>query len=305
MYAYNIIKEHYSREDVQNEILKFAKFRWIGIHCEKTDEKKRNILIRYDKNKKPLKINNKNQILNIINEFKEYKPRTFYASINIYRKLDFIENTIDRENIIACTPTWDIDNDLSKWPATIAIVEEIISFLSNYNIEKSIFIKWSGNGCHVHLNEKSFSPNLFKKINPLDLAYSIVEYVNNKLYEKYLDIKNRFKAEELIVENKIDPQRLYTCPLSIHRKQYLVCVCIDKNKLNDFSPEWAKINEFKHFYDWNNFSIGEADELALKAYENIGPYPHYPRLRKRKTIPLDMQIIKWLKKFEEERTNFP
>jgi hypothetical protein len=74
--------------------------------------------------------------------------------------------------------------------------------------------------------------------------------------------------------------------------------------LNDFSPEWAKLNEFKHFYDWDNFSIGEADELALKAYENIGPYPYYPKLRKRKTIPLDAQIIKWLKKFEEEKLNF-
>lgn len=301
MYRYEVIKKHYSRLEVQKEISKFAISRWVGIHCEKIDEKGRNILIRYNKKKEPLKISNPEKILKIISDFEKYRPRTFYASINVYKKLNLIEDTLNRDNIIACTPTWDIDNDLSKWPATIAIIEEIISFLSNHKIEKSIYIKWSGNGCHIHLHEESISLNLRKKINPLDLAYSIVEYVNNKLYEKFLKIKNNFKAENLIIENKIDPQRLYTCPLSIHRKQYLTCVCIDKNDLHNFTPEWVKINDFKHFYNWNNFLPNEADEFALKAYENIGPYPYYPKIRRRKTIPLDKQIMKWLKKFEEEK----
>lgn len=99
------------------------------------------------------------------------------------------------------------------------------------------------------------------------------------------------------VENKIDPGRVFTCPLSLHRTLDVVCVCMKPKEPEEFSPGWIRPEKFRHNMDWRNFKKGEADKLALRAFEIIGSYPIY-RKRTRKTRKLDEQIIEWLKKEE-------
>jgi hypothetical protein len=36
-------------------------------------------------------------------------------------------------------------------------------------MQKSLYIKWSGNGCHVHINKEAFSDNALGKTHPLEL----------------------------------------------------------------------------------------------------------------------------------------
>ncbi|RLI26483.1 hypothetical protein DRO58_05540 [Candidatus Bathyarchaeota archaeon] len=198
-------------------------------------------------------------------------------------------------NIIACTPVWDIDNDPKDWENTIKIAGEIVRFLELNGVEESVYVKWSGRGCHVHLHEEAVSRSIREKIHPIDLAYALVEYVNIKLTRRYFEIAEKSPYTPR-VENNIDPQRLYTCPLSLHKTLDKVCVCIRKDDLGSFDPSWADVDRYRHFRGWGSHVPGEADNLALKAFQAIGPCPSRMRFRRRKHPPLDRQIDKWLKK---------
>ncbi|MCS7120897.1 MAG: hypothetical protein NZ952_06840 [Candidatus Bathyarchaeota archaeon] len=202
-----------------------------------------------------------------------------------------IENTYDFSNIQYCTPTWDVDSILSNWQVTIRTAKEIINILESFGVRKSLYIKWSGNGCHIHLHERSLSPSILEHHHPFDLAFSIVEYVKAKLTAK---ISEYSPKDEIRVENKMDLARVFTCPLSLHRKLDVSCICMKPNQLDEFTPEWLAPDRFRHNLTWREFIEGEADELAESAYSAIGGYQLLSRRRKRKTMPLDRQIIKWL-----------
>jgi len=298
---YSIILRHYSNDLVRREITRFSIGRWIAVHCQTLDKSDRPYLLRYlreAKRKIPLAINKPGDINSIIERFKKLRPRTFYASINVYRKLSLAEDVRDLGNITYCLPTWDIDNKIEDWKATVEVANEILKFLKFHGIEYSVFLKWSGNGMHIHIHHKAFSEKLLKRIHPLDIAYSMVEYVNMKLHGEYREIAARYSANSLRVENKIDIQRVFTCPLSLHRKLNVVAVCIDPATLNDFSPSWVMPEDFRHWEGWNRYVEGEADSLATKAYEAVGGYPlkRLPRVKARKKMGLDELIMKWIRK---------
>ncbi|MEM4310788.1 MAG: hypothetical protein QXX95_00155 [Nitrososphaerales archaeon] len=283
------VLKHYNNAKVCEEIAKFAKDRWVSIHCSAKDEKGRLILKRYNGKREPITIKEKGDIQRLLKNFKDFKPRSFYATANLYRRISSFEDVMDYDNIIACTPTWDIDNTLEDWETTILVAREIVNLLKDFGIRKSVFLKWSGKGCHIHLHQNSLT---ILKENPLDIAYSIVEFVIEKLRDKIFDYG--LKGKVLRVENRMDMQRLFTCPLSLHRTLNRVCVCIEPKDLENFNPSWTLPNDFKHYYEWDTYEEGEADELAKRAFEALGPLP-YPRRRIRKSPPLDEQIRKFLR----------
>jgi len=295
------VAKHYENPRVKDEIVSFAKGRWVGLHCTERDRGGRPHLLRYlGRTRLPLKIEEPNDVAKLLKIFKKFGPRTFYATANVYKSLKITEDVMDLSNISACTPTWDIDNTLEKWQATLEVVKEIIAFLEQNGVERSSFIKWSGKGCHMHIHGEAVSEELRRRVNPLDLAYAVVEYVNAKLREKYTEILIRHGAEGLRVDNEMDPQRLFTCPLSLHKELEKVCVCINKTDLDNFTPEWAAMKDFRHYDDWKEYTVGEADELAMRAYEMMGPSPSLPRFRRRRHPPLDEQITHWIKRFQKE-----
>lgn len=140
------------------------------------------------------------------------------------------------------------------------------------SISKSIFLKWSGNGAHVHIHH-AFSPEFLREINLLDAAYALVQYTNNKLRSRYLEIAKRDGALELKVENEMDLQTVLTCTLSFQRSRNLVAVCLPLNMVSDFAPEWASPEHYHHCNNWDRFEKGEAVQLAEKALRIEGAYP--------------------------------
>jgi hypothetical protein len=52
---------------------------------------------------------------------------------------------------IYASPIWDIDSSPEYWEITIKIAEIILNSLEKEGIDKSVFLKWSGRGCHIHL----------------------------------------------------------------------------------------------------------------------------------------------------------
>jgi len=282
----DVAHEHYSRKDVQREIMDFCRGRWIAIHC--LDAPGKFVLKRYIRGR-PIKIERLEDLGTLYN----YRVRSIYATANVYRRIENFYDLYDQGNIAYCTPTWDIDSNLSNWRNTIRVAREIVEFLGGWGVKKSVYVKWSGNGCHIHINERSISESLLKKYNPLDLAYAIVEYVNAKLSQNLVESS---MWSEIKVENKIDPARVFTCPLSLHRELNTVCVCMKPEDLDKFSPSWIAPQEFRHDSRWREFKEGETDRLAETSHRTMGGYPLKFGRRSRKTKPLDKQIMEWLQK---------
>ncbi len=281
--------EHYSRSDVQKEISDFCKGRWASMHY--VDASGELVFRRYIQ-RKPIRIMQPESLVRFM-QLKGCCLRSVYATANCYGTITSVEDVYDLSNIRYCTPTWDVDGVLSNWNETVAVAKEIVSFLNSWGVEKSLYIKWSGNGCHVHIHEEALSEALLKKRHPLDLAYAVVEYVNSTLSQKFRELSPSGKTA---VENKMDITRVFTSPLSLNRKLDVVCVCMKPYQLSDFSVEWISPSGFRHDTSWREFLEGEADELAEAAYKKVGGYPASPRRRRRKSMPLDKHIKKWLER---------
>lgn len=281
-----LASEHYLRSNVQREIIDFCRGRWVAVHYISPSEE---LILRRYTSGRPMKIEGKGDLERLSGPM----VRSFYATANVYAKIEEVSDVYDQENIIYCTPTWDIDCDLPRWRTTLKIARKIIDFLGDWGIRESVYVKWSGNGCHVHINERSISEALLEKYGPLNLAYAVVEYVNTKISRDLIELLVEGGAK---IENKMDPTRIFTCPLSLHRELDVVCVCIKPEDLDKFTPEWINPQDFRHDPEWRAFREGEADRLAEAAYRAVGGYPFKPRGRRRKTKPLDKQIMKWLQR---------
>lgn len=277
--------KHYSKTQVQEEIADFCRGRWAALHL--VDEKGRLLFRRY-LHGRPVTIQSPEDVQKLIEKFGQ-RVRSIYATANVYKfNTQPTAYKPSLEDVIACTPTWDIDNDPTRWRDTIEIAREIVTILEEYGIKESTYIKWSGRGCHVHIHEQAISPKILKEAHPLDFAYAIVEYVNMKIAERH-------SVANLKIENKMDAGRVFTCPLSLHRELNVVCICMKPNDLDNFSLEWIKPDDFRHNLNWRVFITGEADDLAMKAYKLVGGYPLRGSKKERKK-KLDEQIIEWLRK---------
>ncbi|MCS7113983.1 MAG: hypothetical protein RMJ15_06920 [Nitrososphaerota archaeon] len=279
--------KHYSKGFVQKEIADFCRGKWTAVHCMGEGG---NLIFRRYLDGKPITINDASDVSKLLSML-SFKLRSIYATANVYSSMEQLSRgTQTFYDASLCTPTWDLDGPLSSWRETITVAREIVSFLESQGIEKSVYIKWSGNGCHVHIHEQALSRDILSRAHPLDFAYAIVEYVNLKLSPKIVE-----NFTGVRVENRMDAGRVFTCPLSLHRTLDVVCVCMKPNELDAFSPEWIQPLDFKHNVDWREFKKGEADELALKAYSMVGGYSI--RRNKRRVKRLDEQINEWLQRF--------
>jgi hypothetical protein len=166
--------------EVQREIADFCAGRWIAAHC--INGRGGLVFRRYLKGK-PLSITGTRGLQELLEEM-GFQVRAIYATANKYRLLDSIEEIRTLSNVIRCTPTWDIDSTLQNWSKTVKVVKRIIAFLEENGIHDSVYIKWSGNGCHIHIHEEAFSDEILGRVHPLDLAYAIVEYVNLNVMPK-------------------------------------------------------------------------------------------------------------------------
>ncbi|MGC9202325.1 MAG: hypothetical protein ACP5HX_06620 [Thermoproteota archaeon] len=274
------VVEHYSKKEVREEIFSFSKNRWVAIHCQRRDKKNRNLMFRYKKDGHPLTIGDPDDIEAIMKSLKIFFPRTFYSSVLRFNRVLLEEDVKDLSNATAAMPTWDIDLEKDDWKLAVFAAKLILKALESENVSKSVILKWSGEGMHVHINDNAFSSEIYKKIHPLDLAYSITEYIIRKI-RKDLPIGVR-------VDNEIDPQRVFTAPLSLHRNLDRVAVVIERNSLDSFNLSWVSIDSYIHFSGWKDFEKGEADDLAKKAFLEIGGYPSSRKVAPRRDLGEDI-----------------
>ena len=262
---------YYAKPIVRKEIADFCRNRWVAIHCRAKDKQGRYVLVRYLKDK-PLVINEPEDVKRIVDRLRALRPRTFYATANIYKDLSSKDKAMDYyENVIAKTPTWDIDSNIEQWDWTLKVAEKIVDALAREGITESIYLKWSGNGIHIHINEKAFSAEIYSKIKPMDLAYAVVEYILKRVRKEINEISER-APKPIKVENLMDPQRVFTAPLSLHRELDVACIAFKPDQIGDFDLSWIDPRKPRHNPDWRKFEEGEGDKLAMKAFKEIGPY---------------------------------
>ncbi|NHW44929.1 MAG: hypothetical protein HA491_04250 [Candidatus Verstraetearchaeota archaeon] len=268
---YELVERHYSREIVKREVADYCKGRWVALEGGALGSR---VFLRYSRDGRPLRIDGPQDVEGLIKQFKGVRPRAVYGSVNVYSKLASRLDLEVRENIAYASPVWDIDGELERWRDVVEVAKMIVDELERLGIAKSVFVKWSGEGAHVHVHERCFSSDVLSKHNPLDVAYSLVDYVLERCKDKILDVASR--SGVLKVENEIDLKRVFTAPLSLHRRRDLCCVCLKPEALDSFEVGWASPEGFKHDERWREYVEGEGDEAALKAIEAVGGYKGWP-----------------------------
>ncbi len=283
---YEEVLAHYSRPQVKSELSTYCRGKWIALEGSRRDGGR--LFLRYERRpRKPLTIDTSEDLDETLKRFRYSRPRTVYASVNAYRKLEDPEDLEEPTNIVGCTPIWDVDASLDSWEYSLEVADAIVSFLDKEGVSRSLFLKWSGRGVHIHIHEGAFSRNLLKRRNPLDISFSIVEYVLKKTESQLADLMAKAPQSSdrpLKVENKIDLKRVFTAPLSLHRSLDLCCVCFKPSDLYNFSLDWAQPDGYRHDDGWKAFEEGEADPLAEKSLAKIGGYDGWPKPTRRAKV---------------------
>jgi hypothetical protein len=267
------VVEYYSRPLVREEISTYCRDRWVAVECVPQGEKR--FFLRYWKRGgPPLSISRTEDIGRVMHRFGRLKPRTLYGSANVYSRLESVEDTEEESNIAYASPIWDIDSHVEHWRETMQVAEVISRRLEAEGVSKSVFVNWSGRGAHVHVHEKAFSRDFLSTHNPLDVAYTVVEYVCRQVRQDLAKVHSELEEQGFApkVENKIDLKRVFTAPLSLHRQLDLCAVCLKPDQLGDFHIDWAKPNFLKHNKAWREHLEGEGDRLAEKALREVGTY---------------------------------
>ena len=284
---YEEVLEHYSRPQVKSEVSAYCRGKWIALEGSRRDGGR--LFLRYERRRrKPMTIDAPEDLAEALNRFRYSRPRTIYASVNAYRKLEIPEDTEEPTNIVGSMPIWDVDASLDSWEHSLKVTDTVVSFLEREGVNRSVFLKWSGRGIHIHVNEGAFSSRLVERRNPLDLSFSVVEYVLGKTERQVRDLIAEAPPSSdrpLGVENKIDLKRVFTAPLSLHRSLDLCCVCFNPNDLHNFTPDWARVDDYRHDDTWKTFEEAEADSLAEKALAEIGGYDGWPKTPRPEKMP--------------------
>ncbi|MGB9816270.1 MAG: hypothetical protein ACPLQS_01575 [Desulfurococcaceae archaeon] len=259
-----IIEDHYSKLQVRQEIAEYCKSRWIAVEGSYGDKR---VFIRYTGGK-PLVFNTERDVASVFRRYGRLNARTIYATINLYRDLSDSSLVDKADNVVYTTVFWDIDTVFEKWEYALRAAEVIAEYLESEGVSESTYIAWSGEGAHVRLHERAFSQELLSRNHPLDVAYAVADYVLRNTADK-LEQLTRESGGVLKVENLVDPKRVFTAPLSLHRRRDLVVVFFDLDDVASFNPSWADPSNPRHRSNWRRFKEGEADELALKALKTV------------------------------------
>lgn len=262
---------YYSKPMVASEISTFSKDRWLAIH---TMGRKRLFIRYFSRGKKPLKITGSKGIKYLLYKFQGLRPRTFYGSVNLYKNLEDPLELDNPNNIYRSTPTWDIDGSIDFWDKIVDLAHVIINELEKFGIYKSVYLKWSGRGIHIHIHENSISEDALKNHHPLDLSYAVVDFILSQTKDKVREIIRTTPSGErpLKIENEIDMKRVFTTPLSLHKQLDYSAICLKPDDLDNFDLSWADPWNFRHNKDWVKYVEGEADDLALRALDEAGGY---------------------------------
>ncbi len=265
---------YYMRDEVRREIVDYSKGRWMALEAPYGGGR---LFIRYDRGV-PLSVSSDSDYISLFERFSRFSFRTIYATANVYRDIT-ADGLRDESNVLRVTPVFDVDASLEDWRITLKAAEEIVRALERHGVVKSVYLKWSGRGVHVHINENAFSEEVLQRYGPVTVARAVVDFIISEVSEKVTQLSRsaRNADRELRVENRMDIQRVFTVPLSLHRFLNLSCVVFKPDDVSSFDIQWANPESFRHSPYWREFEKGEADELAELAVKRAPQLAQAPQ----------------------------
>jgi hypothetical protein len=260
---------YYSRPEVQREIAEFLRGRWAAV--EGPNKRWARWL-----GARPLRVERPEDVLHIVRRFQTIGARSFYGTIEVFRRLEERSDVEENYegNVAAATPFIDVDIvDEGKvedaWQCALQVAGIIVDKLCSYGVCKSVYLLWSGAGVHVRINEKAFG-RVYQSQHPLDVAFAAAELVLEEAEREILDMI--LGCGGLVkVENLVAPKRVFTAPLSLHRKLDRVAVAFRPGSIDSFKPSWSLPANPRHDPEaWRSFEEGEADDYAEYALRKVG-----------------------------------
>ncbi len=280
------ILKHYSRKDVQKEIVKICKNREVAVNFGNKGFGKRPDVIQYEAD---------------VNELAKQGASSFHISVERWNDPLQLSSGITKRDMDEIRSGFDLLLDVdSKFVAYSKIgAYLVIEALKFYNI-KNIFVKFSGgSGFHILVPYESFPLNVnnfeTRKLFPDGvrvIAAYLRDMIKQHLSEQILSLntieeisKNlNIPLKDLISDDGfnpfsvvdidsvlISPRHLFRSPYSINEKTGLVSVPIEYENVRKFDLKSAKINNIEvgkvNFLQDLKGDNGEAGKLILQAFD--------------------------------------
>lgn len=253
------IISHYSRKDIQKEMLKAAKDREVAVKFGEKGFGKRPDVLQYESD---------------IFELVKQGATSFHTSEERFRDPLQLKPGMSQQQLNDLRLGWDLVLDIdTKFLEYAKQAAHLLIEALKFNGVKNITAKFSGgSGIHIAVPFESFPKNVHDKETKYlfpEGVRIIASYLKNlikePLSESLLQVSNIneitkvAKNKEIIFENKkfnpysvldidtilISSRHMFRMPYSLNEKKGLVSVPIDINKVLDFDISNAKIENVK------------------------------------------------------------
>jgi len=279
------VLKHYSRKDVQKEIVKISKNREVAVKFGDRGYGKRPDVIHYEAD---------------INELAKQGATSFHVSVERWSDPLQLQSGITKREMDKIRTGFDLLLDIdSKFVEYSKIGAYLVVEALKFHNIKNIFSKFSGgSGFHIFVPYESFPSNVnnfeTKLLFPEGvrvIASYLKEMIKEYLGEQILSLntieeisKNlNIPLKGLVKEGKfnpflvadidsvlISPRHLFRAPYSVNEKTGLVSVPVKIENIKNFNLKNAKINNLDFdvkFLDNLNKYEGEAGSLMVQAFD--------------------------------------
>ena len=261
-------REYYSRGYVAEEIAGFLGGRWAAVATSGGR------WARWEGDK-PLTIDSPREVALHAGR----GARSFYGTIEVFARLETSDDVtrLYDLNVVAADSFIDIDIlDESRvgeaWRSAIRAAAAIVEWLREWGVEESVYLVWSGAGVHVRVNRMALeAPGL--DLHPLARSLVLAEYALRSNRER-LEAIVEASGGLIKVENIVARNRVFTAPLSLHRRLPMAAVPFPPGELEGFTPEWARPESPRYWPRlWERQKKGEAARLVAEGRFHPGDRP--------------------------------
>ncbi len=250
------ILRFYARKDVQQEIVALAKNREVAVKFGESGYGKRPDILQYESD---------------VKELAQQGATSFHLSEEHWHDPLKLKTGLSRKDLDEMRSGWDLILDVDcKFIEFSRITAQLLIDALHFHNVHSVGLKFSGNrGFHIAVPFTSFpavvnakKTQLLFPEGPRMIAEYLSYMIKDHLAEQMLAIstpKEMMQAagipeEKLMVNNKFDPfamvdvdtilissRHLFRSPYSINEKSGMVSIVVQPDKLKQFRPLYAKI----------------------------------------------------------------
>ncbi len=204
--------------------------------------------------------------------------RSFYGTIELFSRLEDrsdVEEDYPRR-VVAATSFIDVDivdESLVReaWIYAVEAGRVLAEALCRLGVCRSVYLLWSGAGLHVRVHEDALRGG--HGLDPVEAAYLAAEAAIREARGDLEAIVSR-SGGAVKVENVVARKRLFTAPLSLHRRLDYAAVAFRPDAAGSFTLSWAEPGTLVHDPEaWRSAVPGETARMLREALEKLGRAP--------------------------------